>query len=159
MKMKKLKEIIKEHPFFVGFTEEELLFISGCAQNKVFKKNEIIALENTAANDFYLIRKGRIAICANVTGKENKTIQTLGEGEIVGWSWLFPPYLWTFKLIAFEVTHVIDLNGKCLREKLDKVPVLGYKLMKRFSQLMIARLNATRLQLFDIYGKHSHESS
>ncbi|MFI4937657.1 MAG: cyclic nucleotide-binding domain-containing protein [Candidatus Berkiellales bacterium] len=151
--MKKIHEIIKEHPFFKGFTDNELLFISGCGQNKVFKANEIIAQENTPANEFYLLREGKVAVCANIPHHQDKIIQTISEGEILGWSWLFPPYQWTFELRALETTHAVALNGKCLRDKLDEMPELGYKLMKRFSQLMVARLNATRLQLLDIYQK------
>ncbi|MGD9591738.1 MAG: cyclic nucleotide-binding domain-containing protein [Candidatus Berkiella sp.] len=151
--MKKIDEIIKEHPFFKGFTNDELKFISSCGQNKVFHKNEIIAHENTTADNFYLIRQGKVAISANIPHKEDKIIQTVGEGEILGWSWLFPPYQWMFELTALETTHVVALNGKCLRDKLEQTPELGFKLMKRFSQLMIARLNATRLQLLDVYGK------
>ena len=152
-KMKKINEIIKEHPFFKDFSEDELKFVESCAQNKVFKKNEFIAHENDEANEFYLIRKGKVAICANIPHKEDLIIQTISDGEILGWSWLFAPYQWMFELIAVETTHVIALNGKCLRAKLEQMPALGYKLMKRFSQLMIARLNATRLQLLDVYGK------
>jgi CRP-like cAMP-binding protein len=152
-KMKHINEILKEHPFFKGFTADEIDFISSCAKNKVFHQNEIIAHENQSADEFYLIRQGKVAICSLIPNQGNIIIQTIGEGEILGWSWIFPPYQWMFEVIASESTRTISLNGKCLREKLEKTPDLGYKLMKRFAQLMIARLNATRLQLLDIYGK------
>ncbi len=150
--MKKINEIIQDHPFFKGFTTEELNFISGCGQNKVFKKDEVLAREGEPADEFFLIREGKIGVCISTPHQGIKAIQTLGEGEIFGWSWIFPPYKWVFDGIALETTHVVALNGKCLREKLEQTPVLGYKLMKRFSQNMISRLNAARLQLLDIYG-------
>lgn len=152
-KMKNINDIIKEHPFFKGFTADEINFISSCGQNKIFQQNEIIAKENAPANEFFLIRHGKVAICAIMPNRENKIIQTISEGEVIGWSWLFPPHRWMFEIIAIEPTRTLALNGKCLREKLDQTPELGYKLMKEFAQLLIARLNATRLQLLDVYGK------
>lgn len=153
--MKTMDQIIREHPFFKDFAEPDLLFISSCGQNKVFKKDEIVAKEGASADEFYLIREGKIAVCANLPNRRYKIIQTLNPGEIFGWSWLFPPYQWMFEGRAMEQVHVVALNGKCLRKKLEQQPALGYQVMKRFSQLMIARLNATRLQLLDLYG-NSH---
>jgi hypothetical protein len=80
-------------------------------------------------------------------------IQTEGEGEILGWSWLVPPYYWHFDARATEKTQVIAIDGKCLREKCESDHDLGYKLMRRFALIIAERLEATRLQLLDIYGK------
>ncbi|MBS0287854.1 MAG: cyclic nucleotide-binding domain-containing protein [Proteobacteria bacterium] len=151
--MKNINQILKEHHFFKDFSDEDINFISGCAQNKVFHKDDIIAKENSPADEFYLIRAGKVAICLPITHHESKVIQTISEGEFLGWSWLFPPFKWSFEAIATEPTRTIMINGKCLREKLDKKPEMGLKLMKRFAQLLIARLNATRLQLLDVYEK------
>jgi CRP-like cAMP-binding protein len=80
------------------------------------------------------------------------TIETLGEGDLLGWSWLFPPYRWQFDALAIEAVRAIAMDGKCLREKCEKDHDLGYDLMKRFSRIMTLRLQAARLQLLDIYG-------
>lgn len=154
--MKNLKDIIREHPFFNGLSPDEIDFISGCAKHKTFKQNEIIANENDPADEFYLIRQGKVAICATMPNRENKIIQTFNEGDIFDWAWLFPPYRWMFEAIALEPTVTFALNGQCLRKKCDESPSMGYIFVKRVSQLIVARLNATRLQLLDVYGKH-HE--
>lgn len=150
--MKDITDIIKAHPFFKDFTDDEITFIASCAKNSVFQANELIAKEYQIADEFYLIRAGKVAVLSPIGHGKNKVIQTIGDGEILGWSWLFPPYQWLFEVQALETTRTLTFNGKCLREKLDNTPALGYKLMKRFAQLMVARLQATRLQLLDVYG-------
>lgn len=155
MKTRKIHEIIKSHPFFSGCDQDEINLISGCGQNKVFQKGEQLAKEQDPADIFYLIKKGHVAICTQIPNRDKQVIQTIGDNEIFGWSWLFPPYRWMFEAIALEVTHCIAMDGKCLRNKLEENPALGYKLMKEFSLLIIKRLNATRLQLLDVYGNKS----
>jgi hypothetical protein len=80
-------------------------------------------------------------------------ITTLGAGELVGWSWLFPPYRWHFDARATELTRTIAFDGACLRDKCEQDHDLGYELMRRFASLMLDRLQATRLQLLDVYGR------
>jgi CRP/FNR family transcriptional regulator, cyclic AMP receptor protein len=149
--MKTIYDILKSHPFFKDFPEEDLQMLSSCAQNKVYQPGEIIAKENAPANEFYLIRQGQVAITTPIPHRDNQIIQTIGEGDIFGWSWLFPPHRWMFEASALQETRVITLDGKCLRDKLEKNPELGFKVMKQFSQMMVERLHATRLQLLDAY--------
>ena len=79
-------------------------------------------------------------------------IQTLGEGEVLGWSWLVAPYRWRFDARVVEAVRAIALDGKCLRGRSEEDHDLGYELMKRFAQVMEQRLQAARLQLLDVYG-------
>jgi CRP-like cAMP-binding protein len=74
---------------------------------------------------------------------------------VLGWSWLFPPYRWHFDARALELTRAIALDGKCLREKCEEDHDLGYELVKRVAQIIMERLQATRLQLLDVYGVHA----
>lgn len=151
--MKTLADLLKEHPFFEGIATQDIEFIAGCGQNTVFEPNTIIAAEGDKADTFYLIRQGQVNINTSIPNKDKQTLQTLTDGDILGWSWLFPPYLWIFEAQAKTQCHMVALNGQCLREKCEHEPQLGFQLMKRFAQLMIARLHATRLQLLDVYGK------
>lgn len=148
--MQKIYDILKAHPFFKGFNTADLVFLSNCAQNKIFQTGEIIAKENAPANEFYLITHGQVAIITP-TYRQEQVLETIGQGDIFGWSWLFPPHKWMYEAKALTTTHVISLNGKCLRDKLEENPALGYKVLKQFSQMMINRLNATRLLLLDVY--------
>ncbi len=147
-----LESIIKDHDFFRDLEAEYLRTLAGCASNVRFRAGEIIFKEGAEANRFYLIREGKIGIEVFVPGRGALTIQTIGAGEVLGWSWLFPPYRWNFDARAVENTRAFALDGECLRDKCEKNHDLGYELMKRFSVIMTARLQATRLQLLDVYG-------
>ena len=152
MKIESLENILSEHPFFHGLDPKYLQLVTGCAANVRFGAEDAICNEGEEANQFYLIRQGRVALEIQTPNRGALTIQTIGEGEVFGWSWLFPPYRWNFSARAVEPILAIGLNGKCLREKCEKDHSLGYDLMKRASKIMIERLNATRIQLLDIYG-------
>ena len=152
--MQTLDVIVSEHPFFRGLKSEQLKFIAGCASNVVFKSGEFLYREGDEANQFYIIRAGRVAIEAFSVKQRAITIQTLTVGDVLGWSWLFPPYQAHFGVRAIELTRAICFDGKCLRNKCEEDHDLGYELMKRFSEVMIHRLQATRLQLLDLYGEN-----
>ncbi len=153
--MQTMKDLIAEHPFFRGLDPEHLDVIAGCAQNVRFQAGEFLFREGDEADRFFLIRHGRVALSTYIPERGAITIQTIGAGEVLGWSWLFPPYRWHFDARALEVTRAIAFDGKCLREKCQADPKLGYELMRRFASIMVDRLQATRLQLLDVYGGRS----
>ncbi|MBD3425600.1 MAG: cyclic nucleotide-binding domain-containing protein [Candidatus Omnitrophica bacterium] len=141
-----LEPILKKHPFFKDLQQEYLDFIVGCASNVVFKEKDLILKENDPADKFYLIREGMVAI--QITNKI--TIQTLQSGDILGWSWLIPPYKYRFNCKAVEKVRAIALDGKCLREKCEKNHDLGYELLKRLTVVFTQRLEATRKQIVSL---------
>ncbi|MCB2155766.1 cyclic nucleotide-binding domain-containing protein [bacterium] len=153
--MKTLESILGEHPFFKGLPLEHLETLKGCATNAVFEKNTYLCRENQDADTFYVIRAGRVALETDAPPRGIIPIQTVGAGEILGWSWIIPPHEWRFDGKATELTRVISLDAKCLRDKCEADHHLGFELVKRFSQVMATRLAATRLQLMDIYNIES----
>lgn len=153
MTIKGLGEILQAHPFFRDLSKEDLKLIESCAKNVVLQGGTRFANEEDEANTFYAIRSGAVAVETFIPHKGYITLQTLNAGDIVGWSWIFPPYKWTFSVRAIEETRVLAFDGKCLRAKAEKDSRLGYLLMKRFAQIMTERLQATRLQLLDVYGR------
>jgi CRP-like cAMP-binding protein len=120
-----------------------------------FDAGQFVFREGEEANQFYIIRKGKVALEIFSPEKGPIIIDTLGDGEVLGWSWLIPPYHWRFDARAVELTRAIALDGKCLRNKCEEDHDLAYELLKRFAHLMEERLEATRLQLMDIYGGQS----
>lgn len=148
--MKTLEPILKEHTFFKDLEQKYLDFIVGCASNVVFKAGEVIVKEGEPANRFYLIRHGKVAIY--IAQPRSITIQTIKEGDILGWSWLIPPYYYRFSAKTVEDTRAIALDGRCLRGKCEENKDLGYELMKRLVNVFTQRLEATRLQLLDMYS-------
>ena len=152
--METLEPILAEHPFLKGLEPRFIQLIVGCASNLRFNAGEFLFREGQEASQFYIIRHGKVAIELGAAQRGVINIQTLGEGEILGWSWLIPPYSWHFDARAVELTRVIALDGKCLRAKCEEDHQLGYEFLKRFLHIIAQRLEATRLQLLDLYGVH-----
>ena len=152
--MEGLERIVREHPFFSGMKEEFLELISGCAKNVRFEAGQYMFNEGQPADQFYLLRSGRVALQISAP-ERTLTVQTVGEDEIVGASWLVPPYRWGFDAKALELTRAIAMDAACLRGKCEGDHDLGYEMMKRFMPVLIHRLHATRLQILDVYGVHS----
>ncbi|MBI1861532.1 MAG: cyclic nucleotide-binding domain-containing protein [Deltaproteobacteria bacterium] len=150
--MTTLEPILREHPFFQGMEAENLACVTSCAQN-IHQKDGFLFREKEPANHFYLIREGKLSLeVASRTGP--LVIDTLDAGDVVGWSWLFPPYQWHFDARALEPLRAVALNGKCLRQKCETDTRLGFDLMRRFSRLLVERLQATRLRLVEAYEEN-----
>ena len=150
--METLERVIGEHPFFAELESYYTSLLAGCAANVRFHPGSYIFKEGEEANQFYLIRSGKVALELFPPQHKPIVIETLDDGDILGWSWLLPPYLWKFHAHAVQDTRAIALDGKCLRSKCEQNHDLGYEVMKRFAQIMERRLQATRLQLLDVYA-------
>lgn len=149
--MESLERIIAEHPFFTGLDKEYLELLTGCASNVRFDSGKYLFVEGEEATQFYLVRAGRVALEIFAPQRRPIIIGTLEEGDVLGWSWLLPPYIWKFHARAVEMTRAIALDGKCLRAKCEANHDLGYELLKRFASIIEDRLEMTRLQLLDMY--------
>ena len=150
--METLERIIVEHPFFEGLESYYTGLLTGCASNVRFSAGTYIFKEGEEANQFYLIRAGKVALEIMAPHNKALTVETLEQGDLLGWSWLVPPYIWSFHARAIQETRAIALDGKCLRTKCEQNHDLGYDVLKRFAQLMARRLQATRFQLLDVYA-------
>jgi CRP-like cAMP-binding protein len=150
--METLERILAEHPFFKDLSEPYLQLVTGCASNVRFEPEKFIFREGEEANQFYLIRQGRVALQIFAPDRGQITVETLEEGDVLGWSWLIPPYNWHFDARVLELTRAIALDGKCLRRKCEEDHNLGYELLKRFAHIIEQRLSSTRLQVLDMYG-------
>ena len=150
--METLEPILARHPFFAGLEPRHLALLVGCTSNVRFAAGEFLFRAGEAADRFFLVREGHVAIEIVPPGAAPHTVQTVGAGDVLGWSWLVPPYLWRFDARAVEDTRALALDGRCLRDKCDADHDLGYELLKRVAQVMEERLQAARLQLLDVYG-------
>lgn len=152
MDVNKLETLLAEHEFFRGLPQRDLEFIAGCGRNVRFKAGDYLFREGGPADVFYIVREGRVALEIAVPDRGPLVVDTLGEGQVVGVSWLFPPYRWQFDGRAVEATRAVALDGACLREKCDEDPRLGYELMQRVSRVVQQRMQSARLRLIDLYG-------
>jgi CRP/FNR family cyclic AMP-dependent transcriptional regulator len=153
--MEGLERIVKEHPFFAGLDEEFCELVCGCAKNVRFEAGQYLFHEGEAADQLYLLRHGRVALEVAAPGRGAVTFQTLVAGEIVGVSWLIPPYRWAYAAKAVELTRAISMDATCLRRKCEEDHNLGYDLMKRFVPVLIERLHGTQMQILDVYGSQA----
>ncbi len=159
--IKSIHNLIAENAFFKEMCSTHLETLAGCGKLAHFKEGEFLVREGDCANAFYLIRSGKVAIECHVPASGEVSIARIGAGDITGYSWLFPPYRNNFDSRALTDVSVVVLDGRCLRGKTEQDHELGYQLMKRFAQVMLDRLQATRRQMLDVYtyGGTPDESS
>lgn len=155
VEVKTLEQIVSEHPFFAGVDEAFCKLVSGCAKNVHFEAGQYLGREGDPADKLYMLRHGRVAFEIAAPGRTPVTFQTIGEGDIVGVSWLIPPYRWSYDAKAVDFVRAIAIDATCLRDKCEADHDLGYEMMKRFVPVLVKRLQATRLQILDVYGKQS----
>jgi CRP/FNR family transcriptional regulator, cyclic AMP receptor protein len=151
--MQTVDQLLDESPALGSLAREHRRTLVGCAHNCVFEAGETIMREGDPADTFYVIRAGTVALEIAVPGRGLVVLQTLHDGELLGWSWLVPPYRTAFDARAITTTHAVALDGACLRGKCEADPALGYDLLKMLSVVFVGRLQDTRLRLLDLYGK------
>lgn len=151
--MQTIAELTSESHDFAGLDPRYVELIAGCGSTAHFRAGERLFRTGDAAERFYLVRQGTVALELYAAGHQPLTIQTLHDGEIAGFSWLFEPYQWMFDARAVADTSAIAFDAVCLRGKCEADHELGYQLMLRFAGIALGRLQATRLQLLDVYGR------
>ena len=150
--MRTIETLLEDVPIFQGMSAEAIDLLAGCATNVRFADGETLFREGDDADVFYVIRHGRVALETFVPTRGAVTIETIDPGEVVGWSWLFAPYRWHFDAKSLGLVRATRFDAACLREKCEQDPAFGYDLILRFTQVLIERLQWTRLRLLDLYG-------
>jgi CRP/FNR family transcriptional regulator, cyclic AMP receptor protein len=150
--MQSIEALLRDVQLFEGLAPEQLETIAGCGRNVQFAEGQLLFKDRDPAETFFVLRHGSVALETFVPTRGSVVIETIEAGEVVGWSWLFAPYRWHFDARALSLVRATSFNGVCLRDKCETDPRLGYDLMSRFAQVMIRRLQWTRLRLLDVYG-------
>ena len=150
--MEAVETLLRASRVFEALGPERLALVAGCASNVHFDQGAVLFREGDQADTFFLVRHGSVALEMFVPARGSAVIETIEAGDVVGWSWLFPPYRWHFDARALTPVRATSFDGACLRAKCDADPALGYDLMSRFAQVLIERLQWTRLRLLDVYG-------
>ena len=150
-----LEQAVAAHPFLMGVNEHHIRLLADSAMQTTFEAGELIFREGETANRFYLIESGKVVLESPGKGNEPVTIDVVGAGDLLGWSWLFPPFEWHFTARAVEPTNAIFFYGTVLREYCDADPSLGFELFKRMSEVMIKRLQSARTRLLKVEGGFS----
>jgi CRP-like cAMP-binding protein len=139
------------HPFLAGMNCAQLALLTDSAIAAHFKTGETILRQGEFADRCYLIETGKVALESGRGFGEALVIETIGAGDLLGWSWMFPPYTWQFTARAIEPTTAIFFYGRILREYCEKDHSLGYELLKRISAVMVKRLQAAQRQMVSLY--------
>lgn len=142
-----MEGILARHPFLKGMSPHQRRILTDCAMISHFAPGEMIFREGDPANRFYLIHQGKVALETYRIGGGIAALETIGNGDLLGWSWLFPPYYWHFTARALEPTTAVFFYGTPLREECEADHDFGYELMKRMTEVVIQRLQAARQQL------------
>jgi CRP/FNR family cyclic AMP-dependent transcriptional regulator len=147
-----LEPILKGHPFLKDLSQPFMDLLVGCARNERFEPGQYIAKTGDCADKFFIIREGRVAIEVQPPGRGAIIVETLADGDVLGWSWMFEPHQWILDARPLEPVRVISLDGACLRKKMEDDHDFGYEMFKRFAKLMLARIKALRKQVIENVG-------
>ncbi|MHB9075439.1 MAG: cyclic nucleotide-binding domain-containing protein [Desulfobaccales bacterium] len=150
--METMIPILAAHPFFKGLDSRYLKLVLECASRETFKPGEFLCQDEAEATKFYVIYHGRVAVEIYRARRGPVTIQSLGEGEVLGWLWFDKPYHWHLDAKAMELTRVITLDVLCLLKKCNQDQAFGYELMRRYAHHLAVQFRVTKLQLADMYG-------
>jgi CRP/FNR family transcriptional regulator, cyclic AMP receptor protein len=145
-------DLLAAHPFLAGMTPAQLERLSPWAHRSLLHEGKRIFSEGGRAERFWLIRDGRVALDAQSPDGETVVLEELGPGSVLGWSWLFPPYRWHLGATAVEQTLAVELDGAGVRRVCDEDPVIGSELYRRFIEVVVDRLQATRQRLLEDRG-------
>jgi CRP/FNR family cyclic AMP-dependent transcriptional regulator len=152
MKTEPMATRVALHPFLAGMNRTQLALLTDCAMAAHFKPGQVILHEGEVANRFYLIESGRVVLESGKAFGERVVIEKIGSGNLLGWSWMFPPYVWRFTARAVEPTEAIFFYGPILREYCEKNHSLGYELFKRMAPVMIKRMQSAREKMLSVHS-------
>ena len=144
-----IEKYLSEQDFFSGLSPELIGFLASCASERQVEPDQVLFRQRDRARKFYLVRNGCISIEIPAITGPTLQVQRLTANQILGWSWLIPPYKWNFQARAEEPSELIEFDGDAVLARCDAEPAFGYELLKRFASLMSERLDAARQKMMD----------
>lgn len=142
-------DLLAAHPFLAGMRPEQVAQLAPWARRRLFHAGARVFSEGGRAERCWLIREGRVTLDAQVPGRGAVVVDTLGPGSVLGWSWLSPPYRWHLGAVAVEQTLAVELDAAGLRRLCEEDPRMGYELYRRFLDVVVDRLQATRRRMLE----------
>jgi CRP/FNR family transcriptional regulator, cyclic AMP receptor protein len=143
---------LSAHPFFTGLPAGLVQRLTPAALERSYEPGELLVRDGDPADRFLLLYEGKAALEVVLPDRPRVTIQTLGGGEVLGWSWLIPPYAWRLDARALKRTRTLELAAPAVRAALDAHPEDGYRFLLQLLPIIAERLENTRLQLMDLHG-------
>ena len=149
MSNRSIENYLPTHAFFSGLDDSFMQFLSDSATQLRVKKGDVLFQQGERADKFYLLGNGQVSVQVPALMGPTLEIQILGEDQILGWSWLIPPYRWNFQARALEDSDLLEFDGSAILARCEEDPKFGYELLKRFATLMSERLDAARQKMMD----------
>ncbi len=149
MSNQSIEDYLPTHAFFSGLDDSFMKFLSDSATQLRVKKGDVLFQQGERADKFYLLRNGQMSVQVPALMGPTLEIQTLGEDQILGWSWLISPYRWNFQARALDDSDLLEFDGSAILARCEEDPKFGYELLKRFAALMSERLDAARQKMMD----------
>ncbi|MEV7285183.1 cyclic nucleotide-binding domain-containing protein [Streptomyces sp. NPDC093252] len=106
------------------------------------------------ADRFWVLRSGAVSLTQQVTSHQRVTVASLGAGDLLGWSWLFPPYRWDFGAEAFSPVRAYEFEAGAVLVLCEEDPELGMTLIRNVAEILAHRLELTRGRLMEAYALH-----
>jgi CRP/FNR family cyclic AMP-dependent transcriptional regulator len=153
------EEILAKHPFTDGLSPAHLDLLRACSCDRIFGMGDFLCREGEGAAEFYLLWEGRVALEVHVVRRAGLRIETVHPGEVLGWSWMMPPYRWRLDARALEPVRAVVIDAAALRRHCENDHELGYQILKRLVQVMGHRLHRTRAHLLEMYGRVRREGA
>jgi CRP/FNR family transcriptional regulator, cyclic AMP receptor protein len=144
--------VLAAHPFLRGMAPDQLSVLAEAARDVSFPARHRLFEDGGNATHFWLIQCGHVSLDLHVPGEGPVVIETVGMGELLGWSWLFPPYKWAFGAVAVTAVEAFEFDAAAVRQSCTADPELGYELGQRISRVLAQRLQAVRIRLIASSG-------
>jgi CRP/FNR family transcriptional regulator, cyclic AMP receptor protein len=136
-------------PFLHGMGQHQLAVLASAAEEVTVPAKHRLFEDGGNAKKFWLIESGRVALDVYAPGEGRVVIDALGIGDLLGWSWLFPPYQWAFGAVAVTEMRAFEFDAATVRASCETDPGLGYDLTRRVALVLARRLRTTRIKLLD----------
>jgi CRP-like cAMP-binding protein len=141
--------------FTHGLKARHLEKLASMAREVSFPEGTVIFREGDTGDEIYLVKEGQVALDLHVPGRGRVTLLTIGPGQILGWSALFPPQRKTATARAMTPVQAIAINATQLRGTCLTAPTMGCPLGWRVAEAIASRLNAAYLHMLDVYAPGS----
>jgi CRP/FNR family cyclic AMP-dependent transcriptional regulator len=145
--------VLATHPFLHGMSHDQLDMLAGAASDARFPAKHLLFEDGGRAARFWLLRSGYVVLDLDVPGEGRVRVETIGMGELLGWSWLFPPFKYAFGAVTVGPVEAFEFDGRTVRALCEANPELGYEVTRRLAQVIAQRLQATRVRLITRSGR------
>lgn len=139
---------------FGALTKKHQEQLMSLAREVSFAIDERIFNEGAKADRFWIIHTGSVALDVHVPGRRAAVIDTLGAGELLGWSWLVPPHHWHLGAQATSPVRAYEFDAAAVSELCGKDPELRQELLAYVAAVIAGRLRSARVRLLDLYAPY-----